>query len=616
MAYLPYKKSLLVVSLLVGSSLASFGSNDAVAGFQWTAPAGVVERSQQMPSVPAPRVQRVPQGSLPTPSVAPMQIPQSIQRQAQPQMQPQTMPTTVPNQASVAQAAPQIIFEPMDAPRPAPLSAPTPNVMPLPTPTPMASPAPVQAVPPSAPQSAPQSTPQAITSRTVASMPVQSGVVGNTPRRIRPQMQPQSIAPSAMPQGMIGSSVAPKAASTSYGGTVDFVPTHSGTVGNAMTATKMFRSSPDSMATASATGPAMASVVPPSYSANMPVAGVRDTGPVKPFANSYPAPLNAAPPQRSDVAGYNSAAVSSVPLAPMGAQMGVPAFSGQPMSFENAVGFGKDLPLMTAVKQIVPKSYGLSFASGVPTNINISWDGGRPWNEVLDLALAPHNLQSVVSEGVVTIVPFGGRVIPSSFSVGDSGNRAMNAPMTMQDVQKTVMMEPILDDTMTPQSSGSFNYNGERPVPLLQPAMATSDMSIGGGNQNYIQQAAGVGPYTGQSTQPMIGSMQGTMGQPPVDSMNPQLYDNSVQYWAAPKESTLRDVLTSWTRKAGVELFWSSEYDYPISTAVNIEGGFETAVQTLLKGLEESDPRPLGRLHPNLPNGPAVLVIETRRLTD
>jgi hypothetical protein len=83
--------------------------------------------------------------------------------------------------------------------------------------------------------------------------------------------------------------------------------------------------------------------------------------------------------------------------------------------------------------------------------------------------------------------------------------------------------------------------------------------------------------------------------------------------WTAPRNSTLRNILQDWASRANVELYWASEYDYPIQSAVSLNGTFEEAVQTLLKGLGNSKPRPMGRLHPNLPNGPAVLVIETRQ---
>jgi len=298
-----------------------------------------------------------------------------------------------------------------------------------------------------------------------------------------------------------------------------------------------------------------------------------------------------------------------------------------------AVGFGSDLPMMTAIKQIIPEGYGLAFEAGVPTNMMMSWQGGRPWNDVLATVLAPHGLEARVQGNIVTITQTNPYIIPGNAQPMNTGGMApvqnvLRAPMEGPKVQ----MSPIMYDSQTSLTpitqdarSGllqNASGNGE-PASLYQTAVMQTPAPIMGSATTAPMMDGGYAPagaptpllspaaaYTG-ATGPISAESYGG-----VSPVTPELYDRSVNYWTAPKSSTLREVLDSWTRKAGVELFWASEYDYPISTAVNIEGDFEEAVQVLLKGLEESNPRPLGRLHPNLPNGPSVLVIETRRLTD
>jgi len=76
----------------------------------------------------------------------------------------------------------------------------------------------------------------------------------------------------------------------------------------------------------------------------------------------------------------------------------------------------------------------------------------------------------------------------------------------------------------------------------------------------------------------------------------------------------LKTVLESWSNLEGVDLFWSADYDYDLIGDVNISGNFEEAVEELLKGFSDAKPKPVGRLHPNLPHGPAVLVIETSQI--
>ena len=63
-----------------------------------------------------------------------------------------------------------------------------------------------------------------------------------------------------------------------------------------------------------------------------------------------------------------------------------------PQSFDVIEGFGSDMPLALALSQIVPAQYAYSFGAGVNPGVSVSWDGGKPWNEVLTDALAPHGL--------------------------------------------------------------------------------------------------------------------------------------------------------------------------------------------------------------------------------
>ena len=62
-------------------------------------------------------------------------------------------------------------------------------------------------------------------------------------------------------------------------------------------------------------------------------------------------------------------------------------------SFDVIEGFGSDMPLALALRQIVPAEYAFSFGRNVNAGENISWTGGKPWNEILKDALAPLNIK-------------------------------------------------------------------------------------------------------------------------------------------------------------------------------------------------------------------------------
>jgi hypothetical protein len=82
--------------------------------------------------------------------------------------------------------------------------------------------------------------------------------------------------------------------------------------------------------------------------------------------------------------------------------------------------------------------------------------------------------------------------------------------------------------------------------------------------------------------------------------------------WSAGRGETLRKVLTGWCSRAGVELKWLAEYDYPIEATARFNGGFEDAVRSLLAGFDGARPQPFGELHANARAGQKVLVIQTR----
>lgn len=70
----------------------------------------------------------------------------------------------------------------------------------------------------------------------------------------------------------------------------------------------------------------------------------------------------------------------------------------QEETFSVIQGFGTDMPLALALRQIAPPRYAYAFGKGVDPGVQVSWQGGEPWNVVLGKALEPlgvtYNLES------------------------------------------------------------------------------------------------------------------------------------------------------------------------------------------------------------------------------
>ena len=208
-------------------------------------------------------------------------------------------------------------------------------------------------------------------------------------------------------------------------------------------------------------------------------------------------------------------------------------------------GFGKDIPLALALRDIVPSSYAYVFQSGDMAGRKVSWRGGKQWQQVLQDALSPLNLTSVIQGNVVAISSQSLAAVPVYAPVDTLISAAVPAPST----------PPVTMIARRPDTA---------PAPIIaQPSSAAL---------------------------------------PVVDL-------TVVRKWEAKPGVTLRDALGQWSRDANVELNWSTAYDYPINNAFYFEGNYGEAVDSLLSSYGGENPAPKGRLYPNLPDGPSVLMV-------
>jgi hypothetical protein len=78
-----------------------------------------------------------------------------------------------------------------------------------------------------------------------------------------------------------------------------------------------------------------------------------------------------------------------------------------PTNFKTVEGFASDIPMILALREIVPNDYGFSFAKGIDLGQRISWEGGRIWPAILEDVLAPADLDFRISGKIVRIEPAG-----------------------------------------------------------------------------------------------------------------------------------------------------------------------------------------------------------------
>jgi hypothetical protein len=66
-------------------------------------------------------------------------------------------------------------------------------------------------------------------------------------------------------------------------------------------------------------------------------------------------------------------------------------------------GFGDQVPLTFAVRQIVPSNFQVAYADTVQKDAPVNWKGGEPWRATLADAVRPLGLVVTVSGPKVTI---------------------------------------------------------------------------------------------------------------------------------------------------------------------------------------------------------------------
>jgi hypothetical protein len=191
----------------------------------------------------------------------------------------------------------------------------------------------------------------------------------------------------------------------------------------------------------------------------------------------------------------------------------------------------------------------------------------------------------------------------------NQGQSARDFDQILQDQQEMGMTTANnrQDDVNMPTKLARSNLTRKSgPDPLT-----VSDAPVNGGNQ--IPAKAPISKVNNVAetvTEPEQTSPQSTMKN--TSSVKP--IATPVMLWRANPGDMLRDTLADWAERENIQLNWQADHDFELEAQVRIRGDFQEAVRTLLSGLQNTDPRPIGRLHPNKETGDPVLIIQTQRI--
>lgn len=256
-------------------------------------------------------------------------------------------------------------------------------------------------------------------------------------------------------------------------------------------------------------------------------------------------------------------------------------------------GFGKDLPLPVALQQILPAGTQYSFSREVNPGQLVSWQGGKVWSDVLKDALAAVNLEFRQQGKIVAIGP-----LRAEQPVAAVSSEAAPAPVNdvvIPAAEPQNRAAQIPDDmliTSSPASAQPAPVSIRRERPKSTAPRADVDAAAPAAPEN--KSAADVAVADSAETLVIAPAAKPSM-----------IVGES---WQATRGDTLRDTLKKWSASAGVDLFWSTDFDYRVVRDSQYMGNFSEAVKSLLDQYAGVTPQPYGQLHQDGQN-PKVLII-------
>jgi hypothetical protein len=333
----------------------------------------------------------------------------------------------------------------------------------------------------------------------------------------------------------------------------------------------------------------------------------------------------------------------------------VPAISADlpaPAADEAMVeGFGSDMPLVIALQQIVPAGHQFAFGPGVNPGANVSWQGGKSWTVVLSDMLTSQGLayrQSgntvrilradgmammtppmAVSEPVTDIyapapampippVPLASAEVPVAAAAPEKtvDIRRRKPTSILNRMKEMLHREEAPAAVEAPAQGASAAPEPEKVTEAYRDHSAEMSMPPEDFEQNPMAPISLSAPaaMTAVAPAPYMNQTVAAPAAPVTSGINwePSAPVAVQPTWHGAQGQTLRDVLKSWSDVAGVELYWSIDYDYRLTQDVSYPGTYDEAVGRALDRFADVRPQPYGQLHQGDGSGaPRVLVVKS-----
>lgn len=386
---------------------------------------------------------------------------------------------------------------------------------------------------------------------------------------------------------------------------------------------------------------------------------------INPFPQTQPTtpPLAIAEPARTPEA--------TVPQTAAAAPDTVPDTNVQ----QEFIGFGNDMPLAIALRQVAPASYAFSFGTDVNPGAKVSWSGGSSWEMVVTDMISPLGLVAVIRNNTIHVkhahAEMGAatqtEILEPTEEIETSAETLLSEAPTAAE-NTAIVIEAALPETETApiivadQSEGSSMGNTVKSITInstdktaedmnqeaLKMAKAKEDSNLSSQlpepietkNQAPLEAkiiTSDVAPppppmtdkieitekNTSQSTSPLpaenlADAVTPSAGKDVAVLQKAALGDapisaSRIRFWEAKQGSSLKETLAEWSSKAHTTLVWNASQDYLIKSNLLVNDTFQNAVKMMFtKVLEDPTGPTLELISEAGTDEPSKLVINDR----
>lgn len=250
---------------------------------------------------------------------------------------------------------------------------------------------------------------------------------------------------------------------------------------------------------------------------------------------------------------------------------------------ERFEGFGQDIPLESAARQIVPDNVKVEYGAGVDAQTGITFSSAADWQSALSQAVSKKGLKAEIGKDGVTIVK----------APKNDAARAYSSSPSKQNVQKKNR-----NANRGAHPTAPVEQRGPRVVsdsPAASPTSASSasaapSATTQGGGGFTIRQASAPAPVPTPTPAPATGHGMDGKEFASKDSWKPVSSSIGSGKFIVVPGYDLRVTLESWAAATGWTVNWQSEFKYQIEADATFQGDFVQATTDLIKAMSEARP--------------------------